>query len=121
MKKQSAAHFEGKQRFSGAVSSVASAVETTLSKYHLRGKLKEYSAFPHWQEIVGTAIAQVAVPERILRRKILAVRVLDAAWAQELSMQKKELLTKLNDAGFGALIEDIQFLTGMSQNNKGKE
>ena len=101
------------------VSSVSSLIKSTLGKYHLNAKIEEYSAFPYWREIVGDEIARVAAPERIVRRKVLAVRVLDAAWAQELSMQKADLLNKLHNAGFGAIIDDIKFLTGSAQDNKG--
>lgn len=72
--------------------------------------MSEYSAFPEWPEIVGAEIAAVAVPEKIVKRKLLVVRVIDAAWTQELSFRKRELLELLS--GFGTPIEDVRFVTG---------
>ena len=91
---------------------VSEVLEQTLGAYRLKAKLKEYSAFPNWREIVGEEIAAVAEPEKILRGKVLVVRVKDAAWAQELSMRKSEIIQRWDDFGSGALIEDIRFVTG---------
>ena len=92
--------------------SIANVLQSTLKKHYLRKKVDEYSALPHWQEIVGEQIAKVAQPEKIIRGKTLVVRVLDAAWSQELSFQKKELLDKVNNFGVGSILEEIQFITG---------
>lgn len=112
-----------KRAFSGnpnsrRVASVSDVLQSALGKFRIAKKVAEYSAFPHWEEIVGPEIAAVAVPEKIIRGKVLVIRVFDAAWAQELSMQKRELLDKLNNFGSGAVIEDLHFLTGSSQRNK---
>lgn len=94
------------------VSSASNVLESTLDRLRISKKVQEYSAFPHWQEIVGEEIAQVAKPEKILRGKVLLVRVSDAAWAQELSMQKPQIIEKIFHSGLGAAIDDIQFITG---------
>ena len=91
---------------------VGNILERTLSSYRIDKKIEQYSAFPEWQEIVGQETAQVAVVEKIIRGNILVVKVLDAAWAQELSMQKHDLIEKINQTKRGAIIEDIHFLTG---------
>lgn len=92
--------------------SVGNILKRTLSSYRIDKKIEQYSAFPEWKEIVGSETSQVAVAEKIIRGKILVVKVLDAAWAQELSMQKHELIEKINKTERGAIIEDIHFLTG---------
>jgi predicted nucleic acid-binding Zn ribbon protein len=112
-----------KRAFSGnphsrSVASVSDVIKSALGKFRIDKKVEQYAAFPHWEEIVGPEVAAVTIPEKIIRGKVLAVRVLDAAWAQELSMQKKEILDKLNDFGFGAVVEDIHFLTGDPQCSK---
>ncbi len=105
----------GYQRKPKTASEILSA---TLGAYHLKDKLSEYEAFPHWREIVGDAIAEVAKPEKIIRGKVLVVRVLDAAWAQELSMKKVEIIDRMYRSNRGAMIEDIQFVTGNPRSMK---
>ncbi len=75
-------------------------------------KLEQYAAFPHWPEIVGEQVAAVSRPEKILGGKLLIVRVVDAVWAQELSLQKHTLLEKIQGFELGTLIEDIRFTIG---------
>lgn len=99
---------------------IADVIGGAFSAYHLKGKVKEYAAFPYWEEIVGPDLAKVAIPERIIRRKVLVVRVLDAVWAQDLTLRKDELLSKLTEFGEGALLQDIKFVTGNPRTVKGK-
>ncbi len=85
----------------------------SVLKYHrLEKKLEEYSAFPYWEELVGSEIAKVAIPEKIIAGKVLVVRVADAVWAQELAFRKPEFIEKLVGLQTGALIQDIRFVTG---------
>ena len=100
--------FRPRSRRPEAISGV---LDSALGHLHLEKKLQEYAAFPHWPEIVGAEIAAIAVPEKLIRGKILAVRVADPVWAQELSMQKQQLLDKINNFGQGAVIEEIRFIT----------
>lgn len=83
-----------------------------LQSHVLKKKAEEYAAFPFWKEIVGEEIASVAVPEKIIGGRVLKVRVIDAVWAQELSLMKTELLEKIHSSGKGALVDDIRFTIG---------
>jgi len=96
----------------GNLKAVSSLLEGTFKAFHLKKKVASYSAFPHWEEIVGKEIAKVCVPEKIVRGNILVLRVLDAVWAQELSLRQNEILSALHAFPKGALIEDIRFVTG---------
>ena len=98
-----------------APKSAAAVLDSTFKHLHLKNKVEEYAAFPHWPEVVGAEVSQVAIPEKIISGKILVVRVLDAAWAQELTLQKAQILEKVNSFGAGALIEDLRFVTGNPQ------
>lgn len=91
---------------------VASVLASTLAGYRIAEKIQEYAAFPQWESIVGEDIAKVTKPEKILRSRILVVRVLDAAWAQELAMKKPTILDQIFESGVGATIEDIHFISG---------
>ena len=92
--------------------STAELVGSTLRSLRISEKLERYAAFPLWPQIAGEEIARRAVPEKITRARVLVVRVLDASWAQELSLRKPELLEKIHEIGVGAAIEDIRFVTG---------
>ncbi len=99
---------------------ISEILDKTLKAYHLKQKIKDYAIFPEWEEIVGLEIAKVAVPEKIIRRKILQIRVLDAVWAQELSFKKDKLMETINNFGVGAIIEDLKFVIGNPNNFKNK-
>ena len=87
-------------------------MENVLQWSGIAKKASEYSAFPYWPKVVGEQVAKNTLPEKIIGGKILVVRVLDAVWAQELALQKHEILDKLHSLGTGAPIEDIRFTTG---------
>ena len=84
-------------------------------------KVKDYSVFPMWGEVVGEAIAKVTKPEKIIKGNVLLVRVLDSVWSQELSLQKEDILEKLFEVDTGAHIQDIQFVTGDPKSISPKE
>ncbi len=74
----------------------------------IREKLQQYSAFPRWEEIVGPELAEVTIPEKIVRGKVLYLRVIDSVWAQEIALMKPQLLEQIRRCGTGAVIEDIR-------------
>lgn len=92
--------------------SAATVLDRTLRAYHLANKIEEYAAFPFWNEAVGPEIAAVTRPEKILKRRVLVVRVLDAVWSQELSLRRDELLARIRALQIGPELEDIRFVTG---------
>ena len=110
-------------RYKSTPKDIASILKSTLARKYTAGtgsnsgtrldkKLEQYAAFPQWPEIVGEEVAAVSRPEKILGGKLLVVRVADAVWAQELSLQKHILLEKMQNAESGSLIEDIRFTIG---------
>jgi hypothetical protein len=89
-----------------------------LQSYALKRKVEEYAAFPYWQDIVGPEIAEIAIPEKISRGRILNVRVIDAVWAQELSLMKQRIIDGMHRFGRGAVVEDVKFVIGNPLNFK---
>ena len=87
-------------------------VRTAQSGTKLSDKMRDYAVFPLWPELVGEEIAAVSRPEKILKRTILVIRVIDAAWMQELTLQKREILERIQKVETGARISDIRFLAG---------
>ncbi len=93
-----------------APSAVADLLESTFKSYHLQKKMRQYSFFTDWPKIVGEDVARICQPEKIVFGRILVVRVLDASWAQELSLQKAAYLARLRALPTGPAIEDIRFV-----------
>ena len=99
----------GRRRPPKAIGDILAAA---VKRPDLKAQFDRYAAFPHWLEIVGPDIAKVAIPEKIIRKRVLVIRVLDSAWAQELSLQKQSLIDKISSFDLGAQIEEIRFITG---------
>ena len=98
--------------------SLSNILNKALGSHQLRKKAAEYAAFPYWQQIVGEEIAKVAIPEKIVRGRILHVRVVDAVWAQELSLMKKSIIDGIRRFGKGAIVEDVKFTIGSPKSVK---
>ena len=91
---------------------VGDILKYTLKYHRLDKKIKRYEGFSSWPEIVGEFLADVSYPERISQSGTLFVRVFNATWGQELSMQKNELLKKYNLHPKTLVVNDIRFLPG---------
>jgi predicted nucleic acid-binding Zn ribbon protein len=92
--------------------SAADVLERTLKGLHLDKKLEQYEWFSRWSELVGEEVATVSYPEKLQGGKILVVKVLDIAWAQELSLKKQEILNQLYQGDIGVSVQDIRFKAG---------
>ena len=97
---------------------ISSILDRAFYNPEIKKKVRQYSAFPFWPEIVGEKVAEVAKPEKIIKGKILQIRVLDAVWAQELSLMKGKIIDDFYRFGEGAIIEDIKFIIGNPKNFK---
>ena len=82
------------------------AMRDALHEFGLERKIKEKEIFIHWEEIVGSAIARHSAPKRFAGGK-LWIAVEEAAWRQELSLMRAELVAKINGALGMALVEEI--------------
>ena len=82
----------------------------------VKKKVREYAAFPYWQEIVGEQLAEVTKPEKISRGRVLSIRVIDSVWAQELTLMKQQIIEGVHRFGKGAIVEDIKFIVGNPKN-----
>jgi predicted nucleic acid-binding Zn ribbon protein len=74
-------------------------------------KAKSFSFITSWSDVVGEANARISYPEK-LAGGILTVKVIDTAYAQELSMQKEQYLEKLVELGYSGAVSDIKFISG---------
>lgn len=82
-----------------------------LGNQKIQEKAKSFSFINSWDEVVGEAYARISHPERLVKG-VLSVKVIDAAFVQELSMQKTSILEKLVELGYSGAVSDIKFISG---------
>jgi predicted nucleic acid-binding Zn ribbon protein len=80
----------------------------TLKEFGMEKKAKSYSVLTNWSEIVGEQVAAVTVAESV-ERGVLNVRVTNTVWRYELTMRKREILSKLAKAYGADEITDIRW------------
>ena len=75
----------------------------------LDSKMQELQILNIWSECVGEAIAKFSSPQEIRKNKLF-VKVENAAWRYELSLNKTGIIEKLNTKLKKKLIKDIIFI-----------
>ena len=75
----------------------------------LDARMQELQILNVWSECVGEAIAKYSSPQE-LRKNKLFVRVENAAWRYELSLNKSGIVEKLNEKLGRKLIKEIIFI-----------
>ena len=85
------------------------AIEEAIRGAGIKSSLNQESAVILWGVIVGKAISSVTKAERV-ESGSLVVKVETAVWRQELHMQKKELIKKINKKIGRTAIRDIRFI-----------
>lgn len=91
---------------------IADVLDRAILFSGIKAKFDQYSLVPNWAEIVGSDLASVSLPEKIVRGKTLVVRVLDSSWAQEMEFRKVAIIERIFQLKRGALIEDLKFVIG---------
>jgi len=71
-------------------------------------KLRKFSIFNHWPEIVGKEIGNKTKPQKIFKG-ILYISVTSSTWANELSMMSRQLIDKINKFIGEPVIKDLRF------------
>ncbi|MCL5071373.1 MAG: DUF721 domain-containing protein [Actinobacteria bacterium] len=71
-------------------------------------KLKKYSIFNHWPEIVGKEIGEKTKPQKIFKG-ILYITVTSPTWANELSLMSRQLIEKINKFAGSQIIKELRF------------
>lgn len=66
-----------------------------------------------WEEVVGPEAAQ-ATRAKAVQNGVLLVTTDHPAWAQELSLRRKELVEEINRRVGARALEDIRFIVGES-------
>ena len=71
--------------------------------------LKQESAVFLWGEVVGKRISSVTTAEKV-DKGVLTVKTESPTWRQELHMQKKEIIDKINNKIGSKAIKEIRFI-----------
>ena len=90
---------------------LAEALASYLKQSGFSKRLQQAGIIEAWAELVGPQIAAVTAPESVTPDGILRVRVVSAAWANELSLMMPKIMARLN-AGRRGRIRELRYITG---------
>ena len=88
--------------------SVGELVRQYLRQQGLEAPLNEYRLIQGWSHVMGPVVARYT-RDLVIRNQTLYVRLSSPAMRQELSMQRRELVTRLNAYVGAQVVCDIVF------------
>ena len=86
-----------------------SAIKKAVIKTGIDAAIKQESAVFLWEEIVGKAVSE-ATEATGVDKGVLIVKTESPTWRQELHMQKKEIIRKINKKIGSTAIKEIRFI-----------
>ena len=86
-----------------------SAIKKAVVSTGVEKALKQESAVFLWGEVVGKRISSVTTAEKV-DKGVLTVKTESPTWRQELHMQKKEIIDKINNKIGSKTIKEIRFI-----------
>ena len=86
-----------------------SAIKKAVVSAGVEKALKQESAVFLWGEVVGKRISGVTIAEKV-DKGVLTVKTESPTWRQELHMQKKEIIDKINNKIGSKAIREIRFI-----------
>jgi predicted nucleic acid-binding Zn ribbon protein len=90
---------------------LAEALTSYFRQAGLTKRVQQAGIIEEWAELVGPQIATVTAPDSITPDGVLRVRVVTAAWANELSLMTPKILARLN-AGRSGRVKQIRWEPG---------
>ncbi|ASQ89538.1 hypothetical protein CHL67_00020 [Prosthecochloris sp. GSB1] len=93
--------FKAPRKFSDIVPDICSALD-------LEEAYRQHRAFRIWDSIVGDAISRVTRVDNFIKGT-LYIRVHNPSWRNELSMRKRSIISRLNEALGSEMVRDIVF------------
>lgn len=82
-------------------------IDSVIGQLGLKKRYSGWQIVNQWPEIVGNKIAEATKAQRF-EDGILFVKVKDAAWRQELSMQSDSLLEAIHKSPYGKSVKQIR-------------
>ena len=89
--------------------SLKNAIKSAVEKTGIDTALKQESAVFLWRETVGGVVADAAEAISV-EKGVLVVKTNSPTWRQELHMQKKEIINKVNKKIGSKAIKEIRFI-----------
>lgn len=86
--------------------SLGATIRKLIKEYGLEGTIQAGAALNVWNDVVGPRLAKNCTAVRI-RGKTLYVKAKNAAWRNEVSLQKETILEEMNRQIGTNLLEDI--------------
>jgi len=90
---------------------IGEAIKTYTASAGLARRIDLAQVVDEWPTLVGPQIAAVTRAESVTPDGILRVRVVSAAWANELSLMMPKIMARLN-AGRRGRIRELRYITG---------
>ena len=87
---------------------IDSILTDVLGGSELGRKVKKYSIFNHWDEIVGQQIASKTSPERFVK-ECLYINVENPTWSNELSLMSGQIISKINSFLKENIVKELRF------------
>ena len=84
-------------------------IDSMLRKYGIDNAVAQNKALTEWEKAVGKTVAKNAVPEKV-EHGVVIVKVSSPTWRQELYLQKKDIIDKINKEIGKKVIRDIRFI-----------
>ena len=88
---------------------LAQFLQRIVGQLGLEGPLEDQRIVELWPEVVGEKIAEVSEAEAV-RDGVLYVRVANAVWRNELSLEKDRILALFRERGNCERLKDIRFI-----------
>ena len=85
------------------------AIKNAIIKTGIDNALKQESAVFFWPEVVGDAVSAVTEATSV-EKGVLIIKTNSPVWRQELHMQKKEIVDKINKKIGSKAIKEIRFI-----------
>ena len=93
------------------MTTIKEVIKGIIDKFSSLNGYKKAWIEKHWLDLIGEAAAVHALPYKV-ESNILFVRVDSSVWNQELFMNKRNLINKVNNNFSKKIIEDVKFQIG---------
>ena len=85
------------------------ATQEAISESGIEREIQQENAVSVWNEVVGVVVSKVTDAVSV-NKGVLVVKTKSATWRQELYMQKKDIIDKINIKIGSTAIKEIRFI-----------
>ena len=85
------------------------AIQEAISESGIEREIQQENAVSVWNEVVGVVVSRVTDAVSV-NKGVLVVKTKSATWRQELYMQKKDIIDKINIKIGSTAIKEIRFI-----------